>query len=155
MQGIPPFPSALKISHKGYEHGTQEISVHLILYTPPMSAGIKARIVVEGANGPTTPRAEQILEEKGAVVLPDMLMNAGGVTVSYFEWLQVASLFMIWILHTSTFFLDLTDYVYVHDAYDFGHVYTHKSTLTLQRAYTCTLGSTTSLICRIKYNSCR
>ncbi len=49
---------------------------------------IEARIVVEGANGPTTPEAEAILAERGITVVPDVLANAGGVTVSYFEWVQ-------------------------------------------------------------------
>lgn len=49
---------------------------------------VEARIIVEGANGPTTPGAEQILAERGAIVLPDVLANAGGVIVSYFEWVQ-------------------------------------------------------------------
>jgi glutamate dehydrogenase (NAD(P)+) len=49
---------------------------------------IKARVVVEGANGPTTPTADSILHERGVVVVPDVLANAGGVTVSYFEWVQ-------------------------------------------------------------------
>jgi glutamate dehydrogenase (NAD(P)+) len=49
---------------------------------------IRARIVAEAANGPTTPHADQVLARKGIMVLPDILANAGGVTVSYFEWVQ-------------------------------------------------------------------
>jgi len=50
--------------------------------------GIRARLVLELANGPVTPQADAILADKGTVVLPDILANAGGVTVSYFEWVQ-------------------------------------------------------------------
>jgi glutamate dehydrogenase/leucine dehydrogenase len=49
---------------------------------------VKARIVAEGANGPTTPEADDILHKKGIIVIPDILANGGGVTVSYFEWVQ-------------------------------------------------------------------
>ena len=49
---------------------------------------VKTKVIVEGANGPTTPAADDILESKGVVILPDVLANAGGVVVSYFEWVQ-------------------------------------------------------------------
>ena len=52
------------------------------------AGSVRARIVAEGANGPLTPDADEILEEKGVLVLPDVLVNAGGVVVSYFEWVQ-------------------------------------------------------------------
>jgi glutamate dehydrogenase (NAD(P)+) len=54
---------------------------------------IQARMVIEGANGPTTPQADDILHDRGILVLPDVIANAGGVTVSYFEWVQDFSSF--------------------------------------------------------------
>ncbi|MFN8515847.1 MAG: Glu/Leu/Phe/Val dehydrogenase [Thermomicrobiales bacterium] len=54
---------------------------------------IKARLIVEGANGPTTPEADRVLVDRGITLVPDILANAGGVTVSYFEWVQALQAF--------------------------------------------------------------
>jgi glutamate dehydrogenase (NAD(P)+) len=56
--------------------------------TAKTASNVRAWIVAEGANGPTTPEADKILEAKGVIIVPDILCNAGGVTVSYFEWVQ-------------------------------------------------------------------
>lgn len=56
--------------------------------TEEVAPNVKAKLIIEGANGPTTPEADVILQEKGVIVVPDILANGGGVTVSYFEWVQ-------------------------------------------------------------------
>lgn len=56
--------------------------------TATRAHNVKAKLIAEGANGPTTPEADEILAKKGVIVMPDILANAGGVTVSYFEWVQ-------------------------------------------------------------------
>ncbi|MGB9484196.1 MAG: glutamate dehydrogenase, partial [Candidatus Dormiibacterota bacterium] len=52
------------------------------------AARVQARVVVEAANGPTTPEADDVFHQRGVTLVPDILANAGGVTVSYFEWVQ-------------------------------------------------------------------
>ena len=85
-----------------FDHGTRITNEQLLqmdvdvlvpaalenVITKEIAAGIRAKLICEGANGPTTSQAEAILDEKGVFVIPDILANAGGVTVSYFEWVQ-------------------------------------------------------------------
>ncbi|CAG1017163.1 glutamate dehydrogenase (NAD(P)+) [Burkholderiaceae bacterium] len=61
--------------------------------TVPRANRLKARLVLEGANGPTLPEADDVMKERGILVVPDVICNAGGVTVSYFEWVQDFSSF--------------------------------------------------------------
>src|SRR5690606_17655380 len=85
------FPEAQKISNE--ELLTLAVDVLVPAATEDVinssnAGNINAKLIVEGANGPTSSRADSIINEKGIVVVPDILANAGGVTVSYFEWIQ-------------------------------------------------------------------
>src|SRR5205823_12679546 len=54
----------------------------------PVAERLKVKLVAEGANGPTTPEADRVLAKRGIDMIPDIIANAGGVTVSYYEWIQ-------------------------------------------------------------------
>jgi glutamate dehydrogenase (NAD(P)+) len=85
------FPSSDRITNEDLLELECDILVPAALesvITAGNAGRIKARMVAEAANGPTTPEADGILHDKGIMVLPDILANAGGVTVSYFEWAQ-------------------------------------------------------------------
>ena len=85
------YPGATPISNEGLLELEVDVLVPAALenvITSKNAPNIKAKIICEGANGPTTAKADAILDEKGIFVIPDILANAGGVTVSYFEWVQ-------------------------------------------------------------------
>src|SRR6188474_920221 len=86
------FPGATNIEHSA---AALELECDVLLpaalegvFTKENASRIKAKIILEGANGPTTPDADPIFRDKGMLVIPDIYCNAGGVTVSYFEWLK-------------------------------------------------------------------
>lgn len=88
---VVSFPNAQKVSVQDVLEVPCEILVPAAtegVITVANADRVQARIVSEAANGPTTPEADKILFDKGIVVIPDILANAGGVTVSYFEWVQ-------------------------------------------------------------------
>ena len=89
-RGVKGFPGGKALSTPIIEHDC-DILVPAALesvITAENADRVLARIVAEGANGPTTPDADRILQKKGVFVIPDILCNSGGVTVSYFEWVQ-------------------------------------------------------------------
>jgi glutamate dehydrogenase (NAD(P)+) len=84
-------PGTDKLSNTELLHLPVDVLVPAALadsITGATASGIQAKIVVEGANAPTTPQGDQIMNDKGILVVPDILANAGGVIVSYFEWVQ-------------------------------------------------------------------
>jgi glutamate dehydrogenase/leucine dehydrogenase len=93
---LKTFPAGKPITNKQLLELPVDILVPAALenqITGENAAKVRAKIIAEAANGPTTPQADDILFKRGRVVIPDILANAGGVTVSYFEWVQDSSVF--------------------------------------------------------------
>lgn len=90
-RGIAGYPGATPIDHEAFLSTQADILIPAALenqITAQTAPLVNVKLVAEGANGPTDPDGDAILQEKGIDVLPDILCNAGGVAVSYFEWLQ-------------------------------------------------------------------
>jgi len=88
---VQGFPNSEKISNQELLEIKCDILIPAALenqITEKNADKIKAKLIIEGANGPTTPSADEILDERGIIVMPYILANAGGVVVSYFEWVQ-------------------------------------------------------------------
>jgi glutamate dehydrogenase (NAD(P)+) len=91
QQSLAEYPKAEKIDHETFLGTQADIFIPAALesqITAETAPLIKVKLLAEGANGPTTPEGDAILRENGLSLLPDVLCNAGGVIVSYFEWLQ-------------------------------------------------------------------
>jgi glutamate dehydrogenase (NAD(P)+) len=94
--GVGHFKGAEKVADEAFWDVACDILVPAALegqITPERARRTKAKLVLEGANGPTLPAADDILADRGVLVVPDVICNAGGVTVSYFEWVQDFSSF--------------------------------------------------------------
>ncbi|REE17241.1 glutamate dehydrogenase/leucine dehydrogenase [Paraburkholderia sp. BL27I4N3] len=94
--GVGGFPEADAVTNEEFWTVESDILIPAALenqITEKNASKIKTKIVVEGANGPTTTAADDILHDRGILVIPDVVANAGGVTVSYFEWVQDFSSF--------------------------------------------------------------
>jgi glutamate dehydrogenase (NAD(P)+) len=89
--GIRDYPSARPIDHRAFLSTKADVFIPAALenqITERTAPWLSVQLVAEGANGPTDPDGDRILQEKGIDLIPDILCNAGGVVVSYFEWLQ-------------------------------------------------------------------
>ncbi|HZE91837.1 MAG TPA: Glu/Leu/Phe/Val dehydrogenase [Rhizobacter sp.] len=94
--GIAGYQEALQIDNESFWDVDCDILIPAALegqITPARANRIKAKLVLEGANGPTLPEADDVLQERNVLVVPDVICNAGGVSVSYFEWVQDFSSF--------------------------------------------------------------
>ena len=94
--GVSHFVGAERIDNEAFWDVDCDILIPAALegqITAARANRIKARLVLEGANGPTLPGADDVLTDRGVLVVPDVICNAGGVTVSYFEWVQDFSSF--------------------------------------------------------------
>ena len=94
--GVAGFPGADAIGAEDFWQVESDVLIPAALegvLTAERARGLRTRMVLEGANGPTLPEADLILADRGIVVVPDVIANAGGVTVSYFEWVQDFSSF--------------------------------------------------------------
>jgi len=94
--GIGGFPGAEQVAAEDFWNAECDILIPAALegqLTPQRARQTRARLVLEGANGPTLPAADDILADRGVTVVPDVICNAGGVIVSYFEWVQDFSSF--------------------------------------------------------------
>lgn len=90
-QGVAGFADAQVIDNEAFWDVDMDILIPAALeaqITVERAQNLKAKLVLEGANGPTYPKADDVLVERGVTVVPDVICNAGGVTVSYFEWVQ-------------------------------------------------------------------
>ena len=94
--GIGNYKAAERIDNEAFWDVDCDILIPAALegqITPERANRIKAKLVLEGANGPALPEADDVFAERNILVVPDVICNAGGVTVSYFEWVQDFSSF--------------------------------------------------------------